>query len=73
MDKCTETSLQDAKGCKMAISNEPEEYWTAAGNLDESVTVKFKERVKPQQIWIAQPADETNMAAAIKIFISADE
>lgn len=54
-------------GCDKAISEDPKEYWIATGNTDESVTIKFKERVKPQQIWLAQPEEETLMASKVKI------
>jgi len=36
------------------------------------VTINFKERLKPQIIWIAQPQEKTNMATSIRVFISED-
>lgn len=41
----------------------------ASGNVDENVTIKFKDRVKPQIIWIAQPQEPTNMASLVRVKI----
>lgn len=36
------------------------------------MVLKFNDRVKPQEIWIAQPQEETNMATQVKVFITDD-
>lgn len=64
--------MQDGAGCKFAISENDKEWWTAGGNKDESVRLLFNERVKPQEIWIAQPEEEVNRAVKVKIYISDD-
>lgn len=33
------------------------------------VSIKFKERIKPQTIWIGQPDDEVSRAQVIKVEI----
>jgi len=70
LDLCTASS--EATECKLAYSPNDNEYWTAGSNESESVTVKFKERVKPQVIWILQPIDESKMAVKIKVYIAED-
>lgn len=72
LQKCEESTLQDGAGCKFAVSEKIDEIWTASGNKDENVVLKFNDRVKPQEIWIAQPQEETNMATQVKVFITDD-
>lgn len=41
----------------------------ASTNTDGMVSVKFKERLKPQTIWIGQPPEEVSRAQVIKVEI----
>jgi len=37
--------------------------------VDGMISVKFKERLKPQTIWIAQPQEEVSRAQVVKVEI----
>mmetsp|Transcript_36493 Transcript_36493/g.79518 ORF Transcript_36493/g.79518 Transcript_36493/m.79518 type:complete len:119 (-) Transcript_36493:613-969(-) len=67
IDTCEATSNEGDQDCTAALG---EGYWKASSNIGESMTIKFKSKIKPTKIIIMQSDNKENMAKKIIVDIN---
>jgi len=66
---CAQTSFQGDNDCNSGLNKG---LWVASKNVDETMLITFKSKVKPTKIIINQPNELTNMAKRIEVKMNDD-